>query len=226
MPEYQCHKVVHAAEILDIEGLSGGGYNLKLDGPTLRVEAKYAIWYVPADWYDKHQPKPGGYFVKYKDGYTSYSPAEAFEDGYTLLNPAEKEMLVKEWTTEDRVSEIHRLINLVLDNQDKERAEYNARLNETMKDAFLEPIREYHRPGKGIPIPIDTEAIDDDPWKHRSDGMKCRTCMWYVEKANGLKRNKVGRCRRHCPSQSDGMGYPVVFPHDWCGDHKLNELAV
>ena len=29
--------------------------------------------------------KPGGYYVRYPDGYESWSPAEAFEDGYTLV---------------------------------------------------------------------------------------------------------------------------------------------
>lgn len=32
---------------------------------------------------DKHNPQVGGYYVQYKDGYQSWSPAEAFEDGYT-----------------------------------------------------------------------------------------------------------------------------------------------
>ncbi len=57
-----------------------------------------------------------------------------------------------------------------------------------------------------------------DNWKHRSAGMKCVTCMWFVAKtAHGLQ---VGRCRRRAPTMS---GYPVVFPSDWCGDHKLDE---
>jgi len=55
-----------------------------------------------------------------------------------------------------------------------------------------------------------------DPWVHRSAGMRCKTCMWYVEKAPGF----IGRCRRHAPTMG---GYPVVFPTDWCGDHKLDE---
>ncbi len=60
-----------------------------------------------------------------------------------------------------------------------------------------------------------------DPWKHRSRGMQCRTCMWYVPKeAQPVKESKVGRCRRHAPTMN---GYPVVFVNDWCGDHKLNE---
>jgi hypothetical protein len=33
----------------------------------------------------KHDPQPGGYWVRYEDGYESYSPAEAFEGGYTRI---------------------------------------------------------------------------------------------------------------------------------------------
>lgn len=59
-----------------------------------------------------------------------------------------------------------------------------------------------------------------DPWKHRSTGMQCRTCMWFCpKKANGFV-TEIGRCRRHSPTMN---GYPVVFVADWCGDHKLNE---
>jgi hypothetical protein len=62
-----------------------------------------------------------------------------------------------------------------------------------------------------------------DPWAHRSDGMKCRTCMWYVAKAapgHGALIVALGRCRRHSPTMN---GYPVGYPTDWCGDHKLDE---
>lgn len=58
-----------------------------------------------------------------------------------------------------------------------------------------------------------------DPWAHRSNGMRCHTCMWFVEKAGG----KLGRCRRHAPTLG---GYPATFPADWCGDHKLDEGKV
>ena len=60
-----------------------------------------------------------------------------------------------------------------------------------------------------------------DPWKHRSAGMKCETCMWYVLKEGTLVG--IGRCRRHAPTMN---GYPVVFHNDWCGDHKLDENAI
>ncbi|MHB9105765.1 MAG: hypothetical protein ACYDCO_01800 [Armatimonadota bacterium] len=58
-----------------------------------------------------------------------------------------------------------------------------------------------------------------DPWEGRSEGMRCLTCMWYASKGNGV----IGRCRRHAPTMN---GYPVVFPADWCGDHKLNEQVM
>lgn len=67
----------------------------------------------------------------------------------------------------------------------------------------------------------------NDPWKHRSKGMQCTTCMWFVAKDTTVERNadapSVGRCRRHAPTMN---GYPVVFDNDWCGDHKLNENSL
>lgn len=70
--------------------------------------------------------------------------------------------------------------------------------------------------------------IKADPWKHRSEGMKCSTCMWYVPKVKAgqevpLFYHRLGRCRRHAPTMN---GYPVVFTDDWCGDHKLDETKV
>jgi len=69
------------------------------------------------------------------------------------------------------------------------------------------------------------DAKVNDPWRHRSKGMKCRTCMFFVEKArDGLPRvEPLGRCRRHAPTMS---GFPAVFTHDWCGDHKLDENKI
>jgi len=60
--------------------------------------------------------------------------------------------------------------------------------------------------------------IEDDPWAHRSEEMRCKTCMWYVEKrtAIAVSEKSIGRCRRHAPTMN---GYPV-------GDHKLNENAL
>lgn len=65
--------------------------------------------------------------------------------------------------------------------------------------------------------------LDKDPWKHRSQGMSCSTCMWFVRKVSEephADKKPLGRCRRHAPTMN---GYPVVFMTDWCGDHKLDE---
>jgi len=63
-----------------------------------------------------------------------------------------------------------------------------------------------------------------DNWKHRSSGMLCLSCMYFMVKSNDAKEpTKVGRCRRHAPSM---QGWPVMFTTDWCGDHKLNENCV
>jgi Pyruvate/2-oxoacid:ferredoxin oxidoreductase delta subunit len=64
----------------------------------------------------------------------------------------------------------------------------------------------------------------NDKWKHRSEGMKCKICMWFVPKeaTRQIEEPKeiLGRCRRHAPTMA---GYPAVFSSDWCGDHKINE---
>jgi len=66
--------------------------------------------------------------------------------------------------------------------------------------------------------------IASDPWVHRSEGMRCKTCIWFVPKqANNKIGYDVGRCRRHSPTMG---GYPVVFVNDWCGDHRLDENKV
>ncbi len=66
--------------------------------------------------------------------------------------------------------------------------------------------------------------MNQDPWKHRSKAMCCASCMWYVRKWSDMGANQeIGRCRRHAPTMA---GYPVVFPTDWCGDHKLDETKL
>lgn len=78
------------------------------------------------------------------------------------------------------------------------------------------------------------ESATNDPWKHRSQGMRCKTCMWFVPKvpdpmapvehdAEKPKRPvtfDLGRCRRHAPTMG---GFPAVFVNDWCGDHRVDE---
>lgn len=82
-----------------------------------------------------------------------------------------------------------------------------------------EMLREKSEPGRDYQIPAVLAKEPLDPWLHRAENMRCRTCMFYVPKVNYPATNpEKGRCRRHAPTMN---GYPVVFPHDWCGDHKL-----
>lgn len=77
LPLYLCHKKVRALKITIIATTNGR--------VTIVPEDKtYAAFEVTHEWYRRHQPEPGGYYVLYDDGYVSYSPATAFEDGYTL----------------------------------------------------------------------------------------------------------------------------------------------
>jgi len=77
-------------------------------------------------------------------------------------------------------------------------------------------------PGKIIFGNTPMAPKSKDPWI-RSEGMLCKTCMYYVPKLTAFPVPQTGRCRRHAPALN---GYPVVFPNDWCGDHKLDENKV
>lgn len=78
MPRYQCHKQVWALKIREVRSQAPGAIIVPDD-------AGYSEFDVDEDYMQKHKPAAGGYYVVYKDGYQSFSPAEAFEDGYTRL---------------------------------------------------------------------------------------------------------------------------------------------
>jgi hypothetical protein len=85
LPQYQSHKKVWALKILELNHT--GTPDQESDGSLMMVpvNAAYAPIKLTADFVRKHSPKVGGYWVQYEDGYTSFSPAEAFENGYTLI---------------------------------------------------------------------------------------------------------------------------------------------
>lgn len=80
LPKYRCHKEVWA---LKIKSLSNE------ERPTHYTitpeDARYAPFEVENEYVEKHKPEAGGYYVVYKDGYKSFSPAAAFEEGYTQI---------------------------------------------------------------------------------------------------------------------------------------------
>lgn len=85
LPRYKCHKEVWALKIQAIE--SADPPEQESDGSALIVPADEGCGKrkVSAEYMRKHKPQPGGYWVRYADGYESYSPAKAFEEGYTKV---------------------------------------------------------------------------------------------------------------------------------------------
>lgn len=85
MPKYRCHKEVWALKIKSVE--PDGSAPRGAEGSCIVTpdDNSYAPFRVDADYCRRHNPQPGGYYVAYKDGYKSFSPAEAFEDGYTRI---------------------------------------------------------------------------------------------------------------------------------------------
>ena len=81
MPKYQSHKKVWALKIKSIIT------ERSLDGKTFiePEEEGYSKLEVSSEYMKKHKPHVGGYYVVYKDGYKSFSPAKAFEEGYSLI---------------------------------------------------------------------------------------------------------------------------------------------
>lgn len=66
--------------------------------------------------------------------------------------------------------------------------------------------------------------MKQDNWEHRSENMRCKTCMYFVPKFKKEDPGTdIGRCRRNAPTMS---GWPVMFVTDWCGEHKLDENKI
>jgi plasmid stabilization system protein ParE len=82
LQKFKSHKVVEAMKIARIVPPSPGKNTILVgaDGGEIMVVPYYV---------DKHQPQAGGYYVRYEDGYESWSPAEAFESGYAPVREAE-----------------------------------------------------------------------------------------------------------------------------------------
>lgn len=78
MPRYKSHKTVWALKIKRVEHRTWE-VCLFFEDPSYAPIAK------SSNWEAKFNPQDGGYYVVYADGYSSFSPAKAFEEGYTRL---------------------------------------------------------------------------------------------------------------------------------------------
>jgi hypothetical protein len=91
LPKWACHKVVEAAKIVDVAYAQAGfessaklTLNLRV-GVDIEGDPVHVVIDVDGKYAEKHEPRVGGYYVRYADGYESYSPAEAFESGYARI---------------------------------------------------------------------------------------------------------------------------------------------
>lgn len=85
LPRWKCHKEVHALKIEAVKDTTEPGD--ETDGSRVLIfsEKPFAPLRVNREYVAKHKPEAGGYYVVYEDGYTSFSPAKAFEDGYARI---------------------------------------------------------------------------------------------------------------------------------------------
>lgn len=79
MPRYKCHKKVWAFKIKKLDVDEGGSVIMTPE------DSAYCPILLNKEYVEKHKPEIGGYYIVYKGGYKSYSPAEAFEDGYSKI---------------------------------------------------------------------------------------------------------------------------------------------
>jgi hypothetical protein len=90
MPRYQCHKKVWALKIAAIwpkpnPDLTGQTAAASYGAIVTPADEGYAPFDVSGEFVMRTRMEVGGYYVIYEDGYTSYSPAKAFEEGYHLI---------------------------------------------------------------------------------------------------------------------------------------------
>lgn len=78
LARYTCHKVVQAGRIIDAKVTNQSGGVLTVEA----ADGSHGTIAAPIEYFRKHHPHVGGYFVVYEDGYWSFSPAQPFENRY------------------------------------------------------------------------------------------------------------------------------------------------
>jgi hypothetical protein len=79
MPRYRSHKTVSALKIAKVKR-DEWGIGLVFEDRGFMVKP-----FTNDQLKGKPDPQDGWYMVVYRDGYTSFSPAQEFEDGYTKI---------------------------------------------------------------------------------------------------------------------------------------------
>jgi len=84
LPQYKSHKVVRAAKVTAMQKDNPEGMPEGWEPTTTLFLGEIAATVTVKDsWIQRSGCDVGGYFVRYEDGFTSWSPAKAFEEGYT-----------------------------------------------------------------------------------------------------------------------------------------------
>jgi len=85
LPLFLCNKIVKAIRIASIEQCPDGQLRVTSE-PTEGNGGVYTV-FPKSDWSSlyKGTPEDKGYYVKYQDGYESWSPSAPFEQGYINL---------------------------------------------------------------------------------------------------------------------------------------------
>ena len=79
IPKYVSHKEVWALKIKKVAENYNGSLDLFFEEPFAPINME------EGELTGRPNPAEGWYYVVYKDGYKSFSPAEAFEGGYTRV---------------------------------------------------------------------------------------------------------------------------------------------
>lgn len=87
---WQSHKQVQAGKIQAIDLNWDRSTDCRLQVATPMTPEGWIWLYVDNAYMDRHMPVVGGYFVRYTEGYESFSPAEPFEAGYVAIDGDER----------------------------------------------------------------------------------------------------------------------------------------
>lgn len=106
MDRYKSHKIVEAGKITGIEQMEGvASATITIEsGGNFRVGSN---WVLRAGGVPDISKIVGGYYVRYEDGFESWSPAEAFEQGYTRLS-----MIPPEEMKPDRKAQVEAIAHI------------------------------------------------------------------------------------------------------------------
>ncbi|BDD79764.1 hypothetical protein [Burkholderia phage FLC9] len=155
IPKYRAHKVVEALKIAAVEGTANVGEAVTLTP----ADPRFGPFKVTHDWWLRNKPVAGtiegGYWVRYDNGYQSWSPAKAFEDGYTLATDITPELLkniravvAKDLVSDEEISKLNQMVMSelidenrgVLGGPDVIHMQHPARLAEAVTEMVLNKL--------------------------------------------------------------------------------------